>query len=148
MKDKHRTEQETLSRHGSGAEPARTLFFGAVPPADISARILQTWHQCGTAALFRHGRLHLSIHGITTGDWLDPAMIQRARQAPASVRTAPFTLCFDRLSSFGPGLGDSRPLVIRAAQNSRGLSDLAAELRTACRAMGMAPARSQAPIRM
>lgn len=72
---------------------------------------------------------------------MDPALVKRARQAANFLRTAPFTLCFDRLARFNGG-PISYPIVITTEKTSHELDDVAAELHSSCRAMGITASRS------
>lgn len=75
-------------------------------------------------------------------DDLDPILVQRASQAATRVRTAPFTLYFDRLTMFN-GQPENPPLVIATDAASNKPQEIAAELHTALRAMGITASRSQ-----
>jgi len=121
--------------------PAHALFFAAIPPLEIKARMAKTWQAFGTDETFRHGTLHLSIYAVAGTDDLDPILVQRARQAASSLRTAPFTLCFDRLMTFN-GRSDNSPLVMATDNPSDELNEIAADLHAACRAMSLAGSRS------
>ncbi|MFO1175572.1 MAG: 2'-5' RNA ligase family protein [Paracoccaceae bacterium] len=137
-------DQQTLSRHGAARRPAHILFFAAVPPPEIAAQMARAWQLFGTGEPLRHDTLHLSIHAVAGVDDLDPILVKRARQAPNSLRAAPFTLCFDRLATFN-GDPDDYPLVVATDKPSSKLKEVAAELRTACRAMGLTASQSATP---
>lgn len=121
--------------------PAHVLFFAAIPPLEIKAQMAKAWQTFGTDEPFRHDMLHLSIYAVAGTDDLDPILIKRARQAAISLRTAPFTLCFDRLTTFSGDPGDY-PLVVQTEKASHKLNDVAAELHAACRATGLTASRS------
>lgn len=116
--------------------PAHALFFAAVPSADMRAQMAAVWRRLGTAEPMRYNTLHLSILGIAQADRLDPALVERACQAVRSLRQAPFTLDFDRLRTY-PNRSRGKPLVLATGRASPELSAVAAELRAACRAMGL-----------
>lgn len=122
------------------ARKAHALFFAAIPPPEIHGQMASAWQSLGTDARFRHDTLHLSLYGIAEMDVLDPTLVQRASQAATRVRTAPFTLCFDRLMTFNGG-PEKPPLVVATDGTSNKLKEIAAELHAACRAMGVASSR-------
>lgn len=124
--------------------PGHVLFFAAVPPAEIREQIVQAWQSYGTNAPFRRNTLHLSIHAVAGMDDLDQVIIKRAGDAAASVRTAPFTLRFDRVKTF-PNSSIDKPLVLATDRASGELNAVAAELHTACRARGLGASRLTKP---
>ncbi|MCB1369364.1 MAG: 2'-5' RNA ligase family protein [Rhodobacteraceae bacterium] len=101
----------------------------------------KAWQAFGTGETFRHETLHLSIYAVAGADDLDPVLVKRARQAACVLRTAPFTLCFDWLMAFN-GRPANYPLVLATDRTSDRLNEVAAELHTACRAMGITGRRS------
>lgn len=123
--------------------PDHVLFFAAVPPPEINARMAKAWQAFGTGEPFKHDTLHLSIYAVAGADELDPTLIKRAQQAANVLRTAPFTLAFDRLETFSGDPG-KYPLVVRTEKTSRKLNDVAAELHAACRSTGLTASRSAA----
>jgi len=126
---------------GLTGRPAHVLFFAAIPPAEIKARMASAWHDLGTGEAFRHATLPLSLYAVAGMEDLDPVVVHRARQTASALRTAPFTLCFDRLTTF-KGRTDNAPLVLATAAASDKLNEIAADLHAACRARGLAGARS------
>lgn len=126
-------EQKDRLRH--------VLFFAAIPPAEIQAQMASAWQSLGTGARFRHDTLHLSFYGIAEMDVIDPMLVLRASQAATRVRTAPFTLCFDRLTTFN-GQPKNLPLVVTTDSTSSGPKEIAAELHAALRALGITASRS------
>jgi len=121
--------------------PAHVLFFAAIPPPEIKAQMASAWHAFGTDDTFRHDTLHLSIYAVAGMDDLDPILVQRAQQMPNSLRTVPFTLCFDRLMRFSSRT-DNAPLVMATDKASNKLNEIAADLHAACRAMSLTGSRS------
>ena len=128
-------KQSPLRRSG------HVLFFAAVPPPDIKTAMERAWQTFGTGDPFRCDKLHLSIYAVAEVDHVDPTLVKRARQAANVLRTAPFTLRFDHLTTFG-GAPDHYPLVVSMDKASRGVNDIAAELHTACRKLGLTASRS------
>lgn len=123
------------------ARKTRTLFFAAIPPPEINSQMASAWQSFGTGAPFRQSVLHLSLYGIAELDDLDPMLVQRARQAAPHVRTAPFTLCFDRLMTFN-GTPGNLPMVIATDNASSKPKEIAAELHVALRALGITASQS------
>lgn len=121
---------------------AHALFFAAIPPAEIHAQMASAWQSFGTSAPFRHDTLHLSLYGIAEMGDLDPILIQRASQAATRVRTAPFTLCFDRLMTFN-GQPENAPLVAATDGANNKPQEIAAELHAALRTLGITASQSQ-----
>jgi 2'-5' RNA ligase len=137
-------DHSTIAKPGFIRRPDHVLFFAAIPPPDINAQMAKAWQTFGTGEDFRHDKLHLSIHAVAEADNLDPILITRAQKAPISLRTAPFTLSFDRLAMLG-GDNGKYALVVQTAKANRMLSELAAELHSSCRAMGITASRSKKP---
>lgn len=122
--------------------PAHVLFFAVVPPPEIKAQMAKAWQSFGTGETFRHDTLHLSISAVAGVDDLDPVFVERVRQAATALRTAPFTLCFDRLMTF-TGRSASRPLVMATNNASDKPNEIATDLHAAFRAMNLASSRSR-----
>jgi 2'-5' RNA ligase len=138
-------DHSILTKPGVDRRSDHVLFFAAVPPPDINAQMARAWHASGTGEAFRHDTLHLSIHAVAEADVLDPILIRRAQQAAGSLRTAPFILEFDRVATFN-GEPGKYPLVAATEKKShKQLTDIAAELHSACRAMGLTASRSKRP---
>lgn len=135
-------DHTTTKQPEQTARKAHALFFAAIPPAEISAQMAKAWQSFGTGEPFRHDTLHLSLYGIAEMDVIDPMLVQRARQAATRVRTAPFTLCFDRLMTF-KGKPGNPALVVATDNTSRKPKEIAAELHAALRALGITASRSQ-----
>ena len=133
-------DQPTLTKQKGAHRPTHVLFFAAVPPAELKARMATAWQSFGTGEPFRNDTLHLSICAVAEVDDIDPVLVQRAGQAARALRTAPFTLCLDRLMTFPVGAA-SHQLVNATERTSNDLNEIAAELQTACRAMGIAASR-------
>lgn len=126
---------------GVSNRPRHVLFFAAVPPPEVKSHMATAWQILGTGEALRHATLHLTICPVAGVDHPDPVLVTRARKAASAVRTAPFTLSFDRIMKFN-GRPASRPLVITTEMTSRELNEIAAELCAACRALGITASRS------
>lgn len=118
------------------------LFFAAMPPLEIKAEMKNAWQNFGTGEALRYNTLHLSIYGVTRMPRLDQVVVQRAQQAAAAVRTAPFTRRFDRVMTLNVRDG-SRPLAILTDNTINKPKQIAADLHAACRARGLTAAQSQ-----
>jgi RNA 2',3'-cyclic 3'-phosphodiesterase len=118
--------------------PAHVLFFACVPPAAIRDEIAEAWQSSGTARPFRHDKLHMSILPVAGLDILSPTLIEQARRAASGLRSAPFELCFDRLATFGGGLGNCA-LVLTTDGQDKPANALALDLHDALRAAGLVP---------
>lgn len=134
-------DREMRTKPSPVGRPDHVLFFAAIPPPDIKALMARAWQTFGTGQSFRHDTLHLTIYPVAAVNDVDPALVKRARQAANFLRTAPFTLCFDRLARFNGG-PISYPIVITTEKTSHELDDVAAELHSSCRAMGITASRS------
>ncbi len=131
----------TATKPNAIERPRHVLFFAAIPPPEIKAQMARAWQSFGTGEDFRQDTLHLSIYGVASMDDRDPIVVQRAQTAAAVVRTAPFTLCFDRIMTFNGG-PDDFPLVIATDNTSKNTNEIAADLHVACRAMALTASRS------
>ena len=136
------SDHTTTRQREQAARKAHILFFAAIPPAEIHAQMASAWQSFGTGAPFRHDTLHLSLYGIAEMDVVDPMLVQRASQAATRVRTAPFTLSFDRLTTF-KGDPQRSPLVVATDSENNKSKEVAAELHTALRALGITASQSQ-----
>lgn len=134
-------DHHTLTKPSTIGRPAHVLFFAAVPPPEIKAQMAKAWQAFGTGETFRHDTLHLSIYAVAGVDDLDPILVKRARQAANALRTAPFTLCFDRLMTFS-GRPGNRPLVMATDNACDKPNEIATDLHAACRAMSITASRS------
>jgi 2'-5' RNA ligase len=109
--------QASLDGFDPPPPPLDRLFFALFPPADMAARVsalgleLQQRHGVKGKPIAT-GRLHVTLHHIGDFAGLRPDFVDAARQAAASVTTAPFELVFDRVTSFD-GRPNQLPLVLR-----------------------------------
>lgn len=134
-------DDHALTKPGKPNRAAHVLFFAAVPPPDVKAQIEQAWQTHGTVDRFRQQTLHLSIHAVADVDEVDPVLIQRAQRAASYLRTAPFTLTFDRLRTFFRR-SVHHPIALATDGGSHQPSEIAADLHSACRALGITASRS------
>lgn len=135
-------DHKMLTKQSHMHRPDHVLFFAAVPPPDIKDRMAKAWQTFGTGEAIRYDKLHLSIHAVAGVDHVDPILVKRAWQAADVLRTAPFILRFDHLATLSGDPGND-PLVLATDSLSRSLKDLAAELHTSCRKLGLTASRSQ-----
>jgi RNA 2',3'-cyclic 3'-phosphodiesterase len=134
------TEGTTTQPRPSDGQ-SHVLFFAAVPPQAIRERIAEAWRLSGSGERFRSKTLHSTIQRIANTKSLDTGLLDRARLAASSLHVAPFELCFDRLMTFGGGMG-KRALVIGTDGQNDCANDLAAVLHEALREAGfMLPRR-------
>jgi RNA 2',3'-cyclic 3'-phosphodiesterase len=131
------TTAQTRPQNGQ----SHLLFFAAVPPQAIRERIAEAWLLSGSGERFRGNTLHMTIQGIANTKFLDTGLVEQARLAASALRVAPFELCFDRLMTFGGGMG-SRALVLGTDGRNDCANDLAAALHESLREAGfMLPRR-------
>ena len=116
--------------------PSHVLFFAAVPPQGIIDQIAEAWRLTGTGGSLRRNTLHVTILAITGLNTLYPTLIDHARRAATTLRAVPFELCFDRLMTFGGGMG-KRPLVLRTDSQTDRVTALATELHNSLTETGL-----------
>jgi RNA 2',3'-cyclic 3'-phosphodiesterase len=104
------------------------LYFAAIPPTQIKDRIAAAWQKDGSGGNIRRDVLHLSLQNICPPGLLDPSKVAMAQAAANRLRRAAFTLTFDRLMTFGGGVG-KRALVLATDNSNPAANDLAVELR-------------------
>jgi len=101
------------------------LFFALHVGASSAARVVQLRDRLCEQNGLRGRRiatdlLHITLRGIGAYDGLPNFVIERAREAGATVSTSPFRLLFDRVMSFNGGQG-KRPLVLCPSHDRAGL---------------------------
>ena len=101
------------------------LFFALRVGAASAARVMQLrdrlCHENGLKGRrIATDLLHVTLRGIGAYHGLPNFVIERAREAGATVSTSPFRLLFDRAMSFNGGQG-KRPLVLCPSDDLAGL---------------------------
>ncbi|OWV79889.1 2'-5' RNA ligase [Rhizobium sp. R635] len=104
--------QNQPQRRGGGGH---RLFFALRPPASIGERVASIADDYGKtfslSAEPRLSTLHVSVIGVGDYEDLPEDVIFAARQAGATVESAPIAISFDRIMSFRRE-GKARPLVL------------------------------------
>jgi RNA 2',3'-cyclic 3'-phosphodiesterase len=101
------------------------LFFALRVGVENAARVVQSCDRLCRQNGLRGRRiaadlLHITLHGVGAYDGLPDFVVERAREAGASVSTSPFPLMFDLAVSFNSGRG-KRPLVLCPTSDLAGL---------------------------
>ena len=120
------------------AQIRHKLFFAAIPPPDVAEALAEVWREQGTGARLRADRLHLTVYYAAALPQASDAVTAALRSAGDSLRAAPFTLTFDRLTAFG-GRADNRALVALAPDGLGAAQALSDALRDGCIRAGVRP---------
>ncbi len=101
------------------------LFFAVRISAESAGRVVQLCERLCHENGLRGPRiatdlLHVTLRGVGAYDGLPNFIVERAREAGATVSTSPFRLLFDRAMSFNGGQG-KRPLVLCPSHDLAGL---------------------------
>lgn len=119
--------QSSLPGFDDDAKPTDRLFFALFPDAQAAGRIAECAQQL-RAGLGLHGtplktgRFHITLHHLGDYASLPQGVVEMASQAAAAVKTAPFSVTFDRAASFSSS-PRNRPFVLRG---DAGLAELMA----------------------
>jgi RNA 2',3'-cyclic 3'-phosphodiesterase len=131
----------TTAQPGPPGGQSHVLFFAAVPLQAIRERNAEAWVSSGSGERFRSAILHTTIQGVADTKSLDAGLVDQCRLAASSLHIAAFELCFDRLMTFGGGIG-KRALVLGTDGRNGCANDLATALHEALRRAGfMLPRR-------
>ncbi|TAL24088.1 MAG: 2'-5' RNA ligase [Aquabacterium sp.] len=108
--------------------PVEELFFALMPPAPAA----QALTRLALELRERHGlqgkpldedRFHLSLHGLGQYAGLPPDLVSRAREAAATVESAPVEVSLDQAMSYG-NPRERHPIVLATLVPSAGLLEL------------------------
>jgi len=123
------------------------VFFAVRPDNEVAARVADIADKFVAsrdmnAYLQPAERLHVSLVAVRefAGD-PPPATIEEAQRGARAVSMAPFTVVFDRITSFGGGRGQ-RPIVLAGGDGATGLYRLHEALQLALMKAGVKTSRS------
>jgi 2'-5' RNA ligase len=117
--------QSSLPGFDDAPAPTDRLFFALFPDAQAAERIAE----CARQLRAEHGlhgtplkteRFHITLHHLGDYAGLPQGVVDMASQAAAAVKSAPFSVSFDRAASFSSS-PRNRPLVLRG---DAGLAEL------------------------
>lgn len=93
------------------AGPAHKIFFAAVPPEPVAARMAEVWRLGGFSAPLRHRVLHMTIQMVAEAEIVDAALAGFLSRPMQDFRFPAFDITFDRIANFGSRAARRRPLV-------------------------------------
>lgn len=96
------------------AGPAHRLFFAAVPPAPVVARMAELWRLSGIAAPLRQSVLHMTIQMVAEAEVVDAALAGFLSRPMQDFRFPAFDITLDRIANFGSRAARRRPLAFAA----------------------------------
>ncbi|MDB6060700.1 MAG: 2,5 ligase [Verrucomicrobiaceae bacterium] len=107
------------------------LFFALVPDADLTTRIVASAEviraEYGVHSRIRRDHFHLTLNALEPQAGVQAELLDRVRQAVATIHFSAFEIRFDRAMSF-VSTGEKAPLVLASSQAPAALTTLQQEL--------------------